>query len=146
MMKKWLALVLTAALLAALFAVSASAGDNDLVQILMSSQGVTAVSAQKEQSPTAQELDDAIEAGSDLIPQGCKLVPGRVTLLDARCLSCEEEVYDVSFKVWSTVKRTVGLFFRAEGEEAWQLISCNLGDVIEGRFECSGTCAIAVGW
>ena len=70
MMKKWLALVLTAALLAALFAVSASAGDNDLVQILMSSQGVTAVSAQKEQSPTAQELDDAIEAGSDLIPQG----------------------------------------------------------------------------
>lgn len=145
-MKKWLALVLTVTVLAALFPVSASAGGNDLVKILMSSQGVTAASAQKDQAPTAQELDDAIEAGSDLIPEGCKLVPGRVSLMYTQCLSCEEEVYDVTFKVWSTLRRTVGLFFRAEGEEDWQLVTCNLGDIIEGRFQSNGTCAIVVGW
>ena len=61
-------------------------------------------------------------------------------------LSCEEEVYYVSFKVWSTVGRTVGLFFRAEDSEEWELISCNQGDVIEGQFETAGTYTIVVGW
>lgn len=143
-MKKWLALVLTATLLAALFAAPAAAESTDLVKILASTPELTA--GESSQSPTAQELDDAIEAGSELIPEGCKLTPGRVTLLYTQDLSCEREVYDVSFKVWSSLNRTVGLFFRAEGEDSWQLVACCQGDVIEGRFETTGTCAIVVGW
>ena len=96
--------------------------------------------------PTAQELDDAIEAGAERIPSGCKLAPGRVTLMDTGSLSSTDAVYSVTFKVWSTQKRTIGLFFRAEGSESWELATCNLGDVIEGRFETGGTYAIAVGW
>lgn len=143
-MKKWLALVLTAALLAALFAAPAAAESTDLVKILASTPNLT--SGKGSHSPTAQELDDAIDAGSELIPEGSALTPGRVTLLYTQDLSCEREVYDVSFKVWSTLERTVGLFFLAEGEDTWQLITCCQGDVIEGRFEESGTCAIVVGW
>lgn len=143
-MKKWLALVLTAALLAALFAAPAAAESTDLVKILASTPNLT--SGEASRTPTAQELDDAIDAGSELIPEGSKLTAGRVTLLYTQDLSCEREVYDVSFKVWSTLKRTVGLFFLAEGADTWQLVTCCQGDVIEGRFESAGTCAIVVGW
>ena len=67
---------------------------------------------------------------------------------DARdtTIEVEEEVFDVTFKVWSTLKRTVGLFFLPEEGEVWELVTCNLGDVIEGRFEVCGTYAIVVGW
>ena len=67
-------------------------------------------------------------------------------MLQSGSLECEEEVFDVTFKVWSTLKRTVGLLFLPEEGEAWELVSCNLGDVIEGRFEVCGTYAIVVGW
>ena len=98
------------------------------------------------QRASAGELEEAIEAGAELIPEDCKLDPERITVLQTGRVSCDEEVYDVSFKVWSTLNRTVGLFFRADGCEEWELISCNLGDVIEGRFEASGEYTIVVGW
>lgn len=145
MMKKWLAFLLAAALLAVLSLSAVAENEfDDLVRVLMSSPGVT-VSA-SDAAPTAQELDDAIEAGAERIPSGCKLAPGRVTLMDTGSLSSTDAVYSVTFKVWSTQKRTIGLFFRAEGSESWELATCNLGDVIEGRFETGGTYAIAVGW
>ena len=144
-MKKCLSLILSV-LLAAFFPFSAFAEGNtgDLVKVLMSTPGVTV--GRSDDSPSAQELDDAAEAGSELVPEGSKLTPGRITLLHTGTLRCQEEVYDVTFKVWSTRNRTIGLFFLAEDEEDWQLITCNQGDVIEGRFTCSGTFAIAVGW
>lgn len=96
--------------------------------------------------PKVEELQDAITEGSDLIPQECKLVPDRITVAYAGTLSFEEEDYDVTFKFWSTVNRTIALFFQAEGAEEWELISCNLGDVIEGHFATNGTFAITVSW
>lgn len=146
-MKKILALVLTAALLAGIFCVPALADDSDdKVRVLMSTPGVTVSKAAPDQFAAAADLEEAVENGAELIPEGCKLTPGRITVLHTGTVSCEEEVFYVSFKVWSTLKRTVGLFFLPEDGEQWELISCNLGDVIEGRFEASGTYAIAVGW
>lgn len=145
-MKKFLAIALTAALLAGFFTVPALAGTgyDELINVLMSTPGVTV--ARADQGTRAEELQEAIENGAELIPEECELVPDRITVLQTGTVSCDEEVYDVSFKVWSTLNRTVGLFFQAEDSEEWELISCNLGDVIEGRFETGGTYTIVVGW
>ena len=72
----------------------------------------------------------------------------RETLLRTGSVTGGREVYDVTFKVWSTVNRTTGLFFRATGTDEWELISCYAGelDVIESRFYADGDYAIAVGW
>lgn len=145
-MKKMLALMLAVVLAMAAFSVSAGAESafDDLIKVLITSPGVATGKAA--QSPTDQELDDAIEAGSSLIPAGCKLKPGRVTLMNTGSVCCEDPIFHVTFKVWSTYNRTIGLFFRAEDSDQWQLMSCNLGDVIEGHFETCGDYAIAVGW
>ena len=144
-MKKWFTLALTAALLVGVLCGSALAdGGSELVQVLMSTPGVTVTPAV--QGVDAADLDEAVENGQELIPEDCALTPGRITVLQSGSLECEEEVFDVTFKVWSTLKRTVGLLFLPEEGEAWELVTCNLGDVIEGRFEVCGTYAIVVGW
>lgn len=143
-MKKIMAFVLTALLLGSVFSAPAFAGSDELIKVLMTSPGVTV--AQDAKDVSEADLGDAIEKGKELIGRGCKLDPERITLLQTGSVACEREVNYVSFKVWSTLNRTVGLFFRAEESEDWELISCNLGDVIEGRFEASGSYAIVVGW
>ena len=59
-MKKLFALVLTAALLAALFTVGVSADYSELVDVLMSSEGVQV--SNRAQSPDLQALEEAIPA------------------------------------------------------------------------------------
>ena len=81
-----------------------------------------------------------------VIPEDVLFTPGRLTLMATGHVTCDEEVYDVSFKVWSTINRAIGLFFLADDADTWELLTCNLGDVIEGRFQAPGTYAIAVGW
>lgn len=141
-MKRLFALMLTAVMLAAVFAIPAFADVQ--IDLLMSTPGVSIERAKQGVKP--EELADAIEEGADLIPEECKLDPERITVLQTGTLTCEEEDGYATFKVWSTVKRTIGLFFLAEDAESWELLSCNLGDVIEGEFEASGTYAIVVGW
>ncbi len=145
-MKKLLAVVLAALLLGGVLTVPvlAQSSYDELICVLMSTPGVSV--ERNDQRASAEELEEAIEAGTELIPEDCKLDPERITVLQTGYVSCDEEVFYVSFKVWSTLKRTVGLFFRAEGSEEWELISCNLGDVIEGGFETSGEYTIVVGW
>lgn len=145
-MQKLIAVILAAALLAALFAVPAFAesGSDEVVKVLMTTPGVE-VTRMPQLTKTA-ELEAAIEAGEDLIPAECKLVPGRITVLRTGTVSFDEEAYDVTFKVWSTVKRTIALFFLPEDAEAWEMLSCNLGDVIEGHFTANGTYTLVVGW
>ena len=145
-MKKMLAVVLAALLLGGVITTPALARSSydELICVLMSTPGVSV--ERNVQRASAGELEEAIEAGAELIPEDCKLAPERITVLQTGRVSCDEEVYDVSFKVWSTLNRTVGLFFRAEDSGEWKLISCNLGDVIEGRFEASGEYTIVVGW
>ena len=145
-MKKMLAVVLAALLLGGVFTTPALARSSydELIYVLMSTPGVSV--ERNDQRASAGELEEAIEAGAELIPEDCELDPERITVLQTGRVSCDEEVYDVSFKVWSTLNRTVGLFFRAEDSGEWKLISCNLGDVIEGRFEASGEYTIVVGW
>ena len=93
-----------------------------------------------------QAQDDDDEARDGIIPEDVKIASRRLTVMEAGTVDCDEEVYDVSFKIWSTVNRAIGLFFCAEEDDTWELISCNLGDVIEGRFQSPGTYVIAVGW
>ena len=145
-MKKMLAVVLAALLLGGVFTTPALARSSydELICVLMSTPGVSV--ERNDQRASAGELEEAIEAGAELIPENCELAPERLTVLQTGHVSCDEEVFYVSFKVWSTLKRTVGLFFRADDSEEWQLISCNLGDVIEGGFETGGDYTIAVGW
>lgn len=143
-MKKLFALVLTAALLAALFTVGVSADYSELVDVLMSSEGVQV--SNRAQSPDLQALEEAIEEGTDRIPAECKLVPGRVSLMRSGDLSCDKPVYNITFRVWSTRSRTIALLFQAEGSDSWELVCCSQGEIIEGRFESSGSYAIVVGW
>ena len=140
-MKRMFSLLL-AVMLAALLAVPAFA--NAQIDLLMSTPGVSV--EQAKQGVKAEELEQAIEEGEELIPEECKLDAQRITVLQTGLLTCEEESGYATFKVWSTVKRTIGLFFLAEDSQDWVLLSCNLGDVIEAEFETSGTYAIVVGW
>ena len=141
-MKKMFSL-LFAVLLAALLAVPAYASSQ--VVLLMSTPGISADPAK--QGVKAEELEQAIEAGEELIPADCKMDPDRITVVHAGLLNCDEEENGyATFKVWSTVNRTIGLFFLAEDSEGWVLLACNLGDIIESEFRTSGTYAIAVGW
>ena len=140
-MKRFFALLLAAFLLAA-FAVPCSA--NEMVRLILSTPGISAVQATEGVQPGV--LKDAIEAGQDLIPEECKLDPERITVMQTGVLTCDAEDGVGTFKVWSTVNRTIGLFFQAEDSEEWVLLSCNLGDVIEGEFQSSGTYVIVVGW
>lgn len=147
-MKKFFAMLLAALLAVSCFSVVCFAENTrDLVKVLMSTPGTTfgedAVAVSRE------ELDSAVEnAAEGVIPAGATFQPGRVTLLRTGSVTGGREVYDVTFKVWSTVNRTTGLFFRATGTDEWELISCYAGelDVIEGRFYADGDYAIAVGW
>ena len=141
-MKRLFALMLTAVMLAAVFAIPAFADVQ--IDLLMSTPGVSVERAKQGVKP--EELADVIEEGAELIPEECKLDPERITVLQTGRLICEEEDGYATFKVWSTVKRTIGLFFQAEDSECWELLACNLGDVIEGEFLSSGTYAIVVGW
>lgn len=145
-MKKILSLVLAAALLCAVLAVPAAAETylSEKVRVLMSTPEVTVTGAAK--CVPAEDLADAIEDGQELIPEECKLNAKRISVLQSGSVTCEEEVNYVTFKVWSTAKRTIALFFMEEDGEDWQLLSCNLGDVIEGCFEANGQFAIVVGW
>ena len=145
-MKKLLSIVLAAALLLGVFCVPALAEEADMIKLLMSTPGVTLSQPDKAQCASAEELDDAAERGAELVPADCKLVPGRITVLQTKNICCEEEVYNVTFKVWTTAGRTVALFFRAQDGESWELVTCTKGDVLEAHLEESGTYTIAVGW
>lgn len=145
-MRKCLAVLLSVALLAAL-CVPALAENMPWVKVLMSSDGTSISVPVREDIPTETDLDDAVEDGADLIPEDATFTPGRLTILGTgQIRNDDREVYDITFKVWSTGKRCIGLFFRAEDSDSWELITCNLGDVIEGRFQSSGDYVIAVGW
>ena len=145
-MKKLLSIVLAAALLLGVFCVPALAEEADMIKLLMSTPGVALSQPDKAQCASAEELDDAAERGAELIPADCTLVPGRITVLQTKNICCEEEVYNVTFKVWTTAGRTVALFFRAQDGESWELVTCTKGDVLEAHLEESGTYTIAVGW
>lgn len=145
-MRKLTALILAASLVAALFSLHAFAENafDEMFKVLMSTPGVKVTRINT--FPKAEELRDAITGGDDLIPGSCKLDPERITVVQAGKLSFEEEDYYVTFKFWSSVNRTIALFFLAEDAEEWEMISCNLGDVIEGYFTANGTYAITVSW
>lgn len=144
-MKRFLALALAAVLLVCGCRIGASAEAGELVKVLMTTPGAE-VTFDWSEKPEADALDAAVEDSEGVIPENAKFSAGRLTVMAAGTVTCEEEVYDVSFKVWSTLKRTIGLFFRANDSEVWELVSCNQGDVIEGRFQSAGAYAIAVGW
>lgn len=139
-------LALAAALVLLVGMVWVPVAGESLVKVLMSTPGVTCREALREKCPTADELDDAVECSRGVIPEDVLFTPGRLTLMATGHVTCDEEVYDVSFKVWSTINRAIGLFFLADDADTWELLTCNLGDVIEGRFQAPGTYAIAVGW
>lgn len=147
-MKKFFAMLLAALLAVSCFSAACFAENTrDLVKVLMSTPGTTF--GEDAVAVSQEELDSAVEnAAEGIIPANATFKPGRVTLLRTGSVVGGREVYDVTFKVWSTVNRTTGLFFRAEGTDEWELISCYAGelDVIEGRFYANGDYAIAVGW
>ena len=145
-MKKCFAAVTALFLLAACLCLPAQAASKKLVEVLMTTPGVTAAAAEAAQAPTDDQLDDALRACSVEIAPGAALTPGRMTLLGTGVISSDDPDFWVSFKIWSTLERSIGLFFRADGEEEWTLLAVNLGDVIESAFPASGTYAIAVGW
>lgn len=143
-MKRAVSFALALVMLAAVMCVPALAEDEKFVNVVMSTPEVDFRDATV--FPTDADLDGAVEANPDLVTEGLTFTPGRLTLLGTGHISCPEEVYDVTFQLWSTGGRTIGLFFRPDDGEQWELISCNLGIIIEGRFETAGNYAIAVGW
>ena len=100
---------------------------------------------------TVEEMDEVVSAvladeDQELIADDLEVIPGKINYLEDRTISCPEAPFACQFRVWGTGNRVVLVFFLAEDAESWELLSCNLGDVIEGRFETGGTYAIAVGW
>lgn len=142
-MKKILALALAAVVLA--LCCTGALAESELVKLLMCTDG-TEVTIDWSCKPDAQALDDALEAGSELIPENAKFSPGRLTVMEAGTLVGGREVYDVTFRIWSTRGRTIGLFFRPQDSEVWELVTCNEGEILEGRFQSPGAYALAVGW
>lgn len=143
-MKRALAFALVLAMLTAVCCVPAFAESEEFIKVVMSTPEVDF--QESTDYPTAEEMDAAVEANADLVTEGLTFKPGRLTLLGTGHISCPEEVYDVTYQLWSTGGRTIGLFFQPDDGETWELISCNLGIIIEGRFETAGNYAIAVGW
>ena len=138
-------LILAFAIMLAVSLCTAVCADS-LVRVLMSTDGTVFENASFDQLPTMEELNAAVENSVDVIPEDVKFISGRLTLMHCGHVAGAEEVYDISLKVWSTANRAIGLFFKAEDADSWELISCNLGDVIEGRLETAGLYAVAVGW
>ena len=64
-MKKCLAAITALLLLAACFCCPAQAASKKLVEVLMFTPGTTVDTAEENQRPTADDLDDALRAGSD---------------------------------------------------------------------------------
>lgn len=149
-MKKLLALGLAVVMMFVLFCVPAFAlaAPSEMVQVLMSSDNVTISEFAPEEKAAMDDLAEALNSAEPgVIPLTCKVAADRITVMRQMNLTSEDgDVFDVSFKAWSTVGRTICLFFRAEESETWELMACNKGDVIEARFPCSGSCVVAVAW
>lgn len=145
-MKKLFAMVLAVVMTVTVFSMNASALNKNTVKLLMSSENVTISNAVWADHYTDEELDAAVEnAAEGVIPEECNVRPGRIVVYQQRNISCsDDDVYDATFKVWGTLTRTVCLFFRSDETMEWELLACNLGDVIEARFPGPGSYVIAV--
>lgn len=152
-MKKLFALTMAIVMVVAVLGVPASAEDGfqDLVKLLMSSENVEITDISWDARVKMEDLDACVEnLEPEQIPEGCAVKSGRLTVLQQKNIACTDygvyDVYDATFKVWSTLYTTVCLFFRAEGTDSWELLACNQGDVIEARFSQSGSYVIAMTW
>ena len=105
--------------------------------------------AEKKAEPDA--LKDAIQAVLDdpeqqVIAEGTKVDPNRVTVIEERAISCPEAPYIVHFRVWGTDNRTVLVFHKAEDDDDWQLVLCQTGSDVTPEFPADCTYAVAATW
>ena len=89
-MKKILALAL-AAMLVTGCCISAFADPAQLVKVLMTTPGAV-VTSDWGVKPEMDVLDDAVENSDGIIPDDCKFSAGRLTVMEAGTLECDEEV------------------------------------------------------
>lgn len=151
-MKRWIALVLAAAMMAALFCMPAMAETDPakLIKILMSTDEVTLYKPDVGTDITPEQMqaaiDAALEAEEEIIPEDWNITADRMTLFQRSGISCKLPVYDVTFKFWSSTNNAVCIFFLGEDSDTWELLSCEMGDVAEARFNGNGVYAITMCW
>lgn len=164
-MKKTIALVLTLVMAATLFVMPAFAHydfDNiphntplkhQYLMIKYMDDGVDIVRCPREEQMTMEDMDELVanlEHPEELIPEDCKVIPGRIGFLESRkVLAVEEGVeqpYHVFFRVWGTSHRPVLIFFRAEDSDTWELILCHKGDDMHIEFPGDGYYAVGAAW
>ena len=93
--------------------------------------------------PLLSLLDDPEQ---QVIAEGTKVDPNRVTVIEERAISCPEAPYIVHFRVWGTDNRTVLVFHKAEDADDWQLVLCQTGSDVTPEFPADGTYAVAATW
>ena len=103
------------------------------------------------ESMTSQDIQDAIQAVLDdpeqqVIAEGTKVDPTRITVIEERAISCPEAPYIVHFRVWGTDNRTVLVFHKAEDADDWQLVLCQTGSDVTPEFSADGNYAVAATW
>lgn len=149
-MKKILSLVLAAAMTAALLCVPVMADGSDLIKVLMSTDELTLSQPAAGAGITCEDMqaaiDAAMEAEEPIIPEDRTIRADRMTVFQYKNISCQLPEYYVTFKFWSSAEKTVCIFFQPEGSDTWELLTCELGDVVEAHFLGNGAYAITMCW
>lgn len=155
-MKKLIALVMALCVCTALFCVSACAEmpamperfTLKVVFPVIVAGDIQFQDAHWQDLITCDQLAAAIDsADPERIAEGTlPLDVNRVTVLEQQDITSQEELLEICFKVWGTRTCTVAVFFRPENEQAWELYSCGIGDVVEVEFPCSGSYAVVQVW
>lgn len=155
-MKKLISLVVTLCICAALFCVSACADMPAMPERFTMKTSFPVIVIGDIQFADAYWMDlitcDQLQAAIDnadpeRIAEGTlPLDVNRLTVLEQQDVTSQEELLEICFKVWGTRGCTVAIFFRPEGEQAWELYSCGFGDVVEVEFPSSGSYVVGLAW
>lgn len=100
---------------------------------------------------TVEEMDAVVTAvladeNQELIAEDLNVVPGRISYLEDRTITCPEAPFACHFRVWGTSNRVVLVFHLAEGSDEWTLVLAQKGDDVIPEFPCNGVYAVGITW
>lgn len=144
-MKKLVSMILAVVMIAS-FIVSVSASPNvtDWVKELSVTEGTVTANSVPRDRISEDEMWDAVNASEGIIPEGTEIK--HLTVMQERSVTCETSPVELDLRVWGTANKTLCVFFKGIEDEAWTLVSCDEGEVVEVTLPGSGWYAVAVVW
>lgn len=145
-MKKIISLVLAIVMIATLaVSVSAAPSVTEWVNVVSVSEDYVMTRISNTESISAADMAAAIAGAEEgVIPEGANL--GRLTIMMQRKITAKVTPFDISLRVWGTSRNTLCLFFKGTEDEAWSLVACNKGEIIEATLPSSGYICVAMAW